>query len=129
MRRWLHELGWVWKRSKLVAKDDDPQRVNRLAGIRWVFEQLSCGEAMVFADKLDIHLLPKVGYAWMPKGIHLSVMAPGQKQKHYLAGALDLATGTLLHCLGPRKTAKRMYCFGNCCRPWRLPIRLPNTVV
>ena len=24
MRRWLHEIGWVWKRAKLVAKDDDP---------------------------------------------------------------------------------------------------------
>src|SRR5262249_3636112 len=31
VRRWLHELGWVWKRVKLVAKDDDPQRVERLA--------------------------------------------------------------------------------------------------
>jgi transposase len=23
MRRWVHEVGWVWKRAKLVAKDDD----------------------------------------------------------------------------------------------------------
>src|SRR5918997_2054443 len=104
MRRWLHEIGWVWKRAKLVAKDDDPQRVNRLAHIRWVFERLKCDEAMVFADELDIHLLPKVGCAWMPKGTQLAVMTPGQNQKHYLAGALDLATGTLLHCLGARKT-------------------------
>ena len=104
MRRWLHELGWVWKRAKLVAKDDDPQRANRLARIRWVFEQLKRGEAMVFADELDIHLLPKVGCAWMPKGTQLAIMTPGQNQKHYLAGALDLATGTLLHCLGARKT-------------------------
>jgi transposase len=104
MRRWLHEIGWVWKRAKLVAKDDDPQRVDRLARIRWVFEQRKLYEAMVFADELDIHLLPKVGYAWMPKGSQLEVMTPGQNQKHYLAGALDLATGTLLHCVGPRKT-------------------------
>jgi putative transposase len=103
-RRWLHEIGWVWTRSKLVATDDDPQRVDRLARIRWVFEQLHHYEAMVFADELDIHLLPKVGYAWMPKGSQLEVMTPGQNQKHYLAGALDLATGMLLHCVGPRKT-------------------------
>jgi len=102
MRRWLHEIGWVWKRAKLVARDDDPQRVNRLARIRWVFEQLRRGEAMVFADELDIHLLPKVGCAWMPKGAQLAVMTPGQK--HYLAGALKLATGMLLHSCGPRKT-------------------------
>jgi transposase len=104
MRRWLHEIGWVWKRAKLVAKDDEPQRVNRLARIRWAFEQLKRCEAIVFADELDIHLLPKVGCAWMPKGSQLAVMTPGQNQKPYLAGALDLATGTLLHCLGPRKT-------------------------
>ena len=36
-------------------------RVERLARIRWVFEQLKPCEAMVFADELDIHLLPKVG--------------------------------------------------------------------
>ena len=104
MRRWLHELGWVWKRAKLGAKDDDPHRVARLARIRWVFEQLKCCEVMVFADELDIHLLPKVGCAWMPKGSQVEVMTPGQNQKHYLAGALDVATGTLRHCLGARKT-------------------------
>jgi putative transposase len=104
MRRWVHEVGWVWKRAKLVAKDDDPQRVTRLARIRYVFEQLTCVETMVFADDLDIHLLPKVGCAWRPNGTQLEVMTPGQNQKHYLAGALDLSTGTLHHCLGPRKT-------------------------
>jgi transposase len=60
-RRWLPEIGWVWKRPKRVAKDDDPHRVARLARIRWVFEQRTCGEAMVFADELDIHLWPNVG--------------------------------------------------------------------
>jgi putative transposase len=104
MRRWLHELGWVWKRAKLVAKDDDPHRVDRLARIRFVYEQLRLWEALVFADELDIQLLPKVGYTWMPKGTQLAVMTPGTNEKHYLAGALDLTTGTLRHCCGPRKT-------------------------
>jgi putative transposase len=104
MRRWLHEIGWVWRRAKLVAKDDDPQRVTRLARIRWVFEQLKPSEAMVFADELDIHLWPKVGSAWIPKGSQVVVMTPGQNAKHYLAGALDLTTGTLHYGLGTRKT-------------------------
>jgi putative transposase len=104
MRRWLHEIDWVWKRAKLVAKDDDPHRVERLARIRFVYEQLRGWEAIVFADERDIHLLPKVGYAWMPKGTQLAVMTPGINEKHYLAGALDLSTGTLLHCVGVRKT-------------------------
>jgi transposase len=104
MRRWVHEVGWVWKRAKLVTKDDDPHRIERLARIRYHFEQLKFCEALVFADELDIHLLPKVGYAWMPKGTQVEVMTPGQNQKYYLAGALDVATGTGHHCVGPRKT-------------------------
>ena len=62
------------------------------------------GEALVFADELDIPLLPNVGYAWMPKGTQGEVMTPGTNEKHYLAGALDVATGTVHHCVGPRKT-------------------------
>lgn len=104
VRRWLHDLGWVWKRAKLVAKDNDPQRVERLARIRWQLEHLQAHEMLVFADELDIHLLPKVGAAWMLKGSQEEVMTPGQNEKHYLAGALDLATGKILHCLGSRKT-------------------------
>jgi putative transposase len=104
MRRWGHEVGWVWKRAKLVARDDDPRRVDRLARIRFVFEQLRLCEALVVADELDIHLLPKVGYAWMPQGSQLEVMTPGTNEKHYLVGALDLATGMRHQCVGPRKT-------------------------
>jgi transposase len=104
MRRWLHEFGGVWERAELGAKDDDPRRVARVARMRWGCEQLKCGEAMGFADERDIHLWPKVGCAWRPKGPQVEVMPPGQNQTHDLAGARDLATGTLLHCLGARKT-------------------------
>jgi transposase len=104
MRRWVHEVGWVWKRATLVATDDDPHRVDRLARIRWVDEPLQLGEALVCADALDIHLRPKVGCAWMPKGTPGEVMTPGSNEKPSLAGALELATGTLHHALGVRKT-------------------------
>jgi putative transposase len=103
VRRWLHEMGWVWKRAKLVAKDDDPHRVERLARIRFHHEHLHAHEVMVFADELDISLLPKVGAAWMPQGTQAEVMTPGTNEKHYLAGALHLATGKMLYCFGPRK--------------------------
>jgi putative transposase len=103
-RRWLHELGWVWKRAKLVAKDEAPQRVPRLARLRWVCEQLKPSEALVFADELDIHLWPQVGSAWLPKGSPVEVRTPGPNAQHSLAGALDLTTATLHYALGPRKT-------------------------
>ena len=103
IRRWLHEIGWVWKRAKLVAKDDDPHRIERLPRIRFHYENLSAHEMMVFADELHMHLLPKVGAAWMPQGTQAEVMTPGKNEKYYLAGAPHLTTGTLLYCLGPRK--------------------------
>src|SRR5215467_10224742 len=103
VRRWRHELGGVWKRAKLVAKDDAPQRLDRLARIRFQDEHLPACALMVCADERDIHLLPKVGAAWMPQGTPVEVMTPGKNEKHSLAGALHLATGKLLSCLGPRK--------------------------
>jgi len=103
--RWLHHLGWVWKRAKLVARDDDPERVNKLARIRFRVENLARRAALVFADELDIHLLPKVGYQWIPKGETFEVITPGQNQKRYLAGALDHLTGRVISCIGERKTS------------------------
>jgi hypothetical protein len=75
-----------------------------LARIRFHAEQLQAHEVMVFADELDIHLLPKVGAAWMPKGTQEEVMTPGKNAKHHLAGALNLVTGAILHCRSDRKT-------------------------
>ena len=103
VRRWLHELGWVWKRAKLRAKDDDPQRVEKLARIRDAFEQVRAGVALFFADELDISLLAKVGYQWMPKGEQVEVMTPGTNEKRHLAGALNIITGTITHCVWYRK--------------------------
>jgi len=103
VRRWLHELGWEWKRAKVVAKDDDPQRVEKLARIRLAIEQLRAGMALFFADELDINLLPKIGSQWMPKGEQVEVMTPGTNEKRYLAGALDFTTGTIPHCVWYRK--------------------------
>jgi transposase len=103
VRRWLHEIGWVWKRAKLIAKDDDPHRIERLARIRLHPDTLRAHEVMVFADELDLHLLPKVGAAWMLQGTQIEIMTPGKNEKHSLAGALHLAPGKVLYCLGPRK--------------------------
>jgi len=103
IRSWLHEFGWEWQRAKVAAKDDDPDRVTKLARIRLAFEHLCAGAALFFADELDINLLPKIGYHWMLKGEQVEVMTPGTNEKRYLAGALDMTTGTITHCVWYRK--------------------------
>ena len=104
VRRWLHRLGWRWKRTKLAAKDNDPERAAKLARIRLVAEALRPRAALLFADELDIALLPKSGYQWMPKGTQVEVLTPGKNEKHYLAGGWDWRTGGVHYCFGPRKT-------------------------
>ena len=94
-RRWLPEVGWEGKRAKVAAKDDDPQRVEKLARLRVAGAQLRAGVALFFAEELDINLLPQVGYQWMPKGEQVEVLTPGTKEKRDLAGALEITTGTI----------------------------------
>jgi len=99
----LKAAGYVWKRAKLKGRDDDPQRARRLARIRLLIENRRPDELILFADELDIDLLPKVGHQWMLKGAQLEVWTPGKNQKHYLAAALDPATGQTYYVLGPKK--------------------------
>jgi DDE superfamily endonuclease len=96
-------MGWVWKRAKLVAQDSDPERAAQRARIRNVSERLGRRQALLFADELDLHLLPQVGAQWMPRATQGEVMTPGKNERRYLAGALDLRTGQVHHCLWFRK--------------------------
>ncbi len=103
IRRTLHSLGYAWKRARHVARDDDPERVSKLARIRHIAEHMRSSEVLLFMDELDIHLLPKIGYEWMLKATQTEIMTPGQNQKRYLAGALNYANGKITHVLAERK--------------------------
>jgi len=103
IRRSLHTLDYVWKRARPVARDDDPERVAKLARIRHLAATLPKKAVLFFADELDIHLLPKIGYEWMLRGSQREVPTPGQNEKRYLAGALNTVTGKLLAVVGERK--------------------------
>jgi transposase len=100
----LQELGYRWKRARHTARDSDPERAGKLALIRAVYEHLRPFEKLFFADEMDIHLLPKLGYEWMPKGTQAEVMTPGKNRKMYLAAALDKLTGKVLYVTAERKT-------------------------
>lgn len=105
MRRWLQALGFRWKRTKLAAKDNDPERASKLARILLIWNSLGPREAMLWADELDLALLPKSGYQWIEKGTQTDVLTPGKNEKRYLAGAWDMRTGRLQHCLWYEKRA------------------------
>ena len=84
--------------GRATRRDDDPDRVSKLARIRHLVETLPRNAVLFFADELDIHLLPKLGYEWMLKGTQREVMTPGTNQKNYLAGALEFHLGQDAAC-------------------------------
>jgi transposase len=64
------------------------------------------GRARAFyEDEVDIHLNPKIGLDWMGCGQQKDVLTPGQNEKRYLAGALDVRTGLVIWVEGVRKTS------------------------
>jgi transposase len=77
----------------------------RLNQIRDLLTSLPPGHKAVYEDEVDIHLNPKIGLDWMSRGQQKEALTPGQNQKRYLAGALDVDTGEVLWVEGPRKTS------------------------
>lgn len=68
----------------------------RLREIRRLLKNLPADEVALYEDEVDVHLNPKLGLDWMNKSQQKQVMTPGQNQKRYLAGSLDVRTGELL---------------------------------
>lgn len=103
VRRWLHQVGYVWKRVSLVARDDDPDRAAKLRRICFIWRRLRADEALLFADEMDLDLLPKVGSQWRPQGERVTVPTPGKNEKAYAGAALDFRTGRIVCRTGWRK--------------------------
>jgi transposase len=93
LRRWLAKLGIVWRRASPTLHIKDPDKEAKLARIKKALEQCDADNPVFYEDEVDIHLNPKIGAGWMPKGHQKKVATPGQNTKHYLAGALHAKTG------------------------------------
>lgn len=66
-------------------------------------------EPVFFEDEMDVHLNPKIGRDWMPKGHRRYVLTPGKNKKRFVAGALNAATGKLTWVDAPSK-ASALFC-------------------
>jgi len=80
-------------------------KTRRLNAIRRILTELPKHHVAVYADEVDIHLNPKIGWDWMVQGQQKEVLTPGQNVKRYLAGALDATTGRLIWVPGERKNS------------------------
>lgn len=79
------------------------KKTRRLNEIRRLIETLPKDEVAVYEDEVDIHLNPKIGWDWMGYGQQKQVQTPGQNQKRYLAGALDVRSREVIWIEGDNK--------------------------
>lgn len=95
MSRCLQSIGARHGRPRPVLRCPWPKnrQKRRLRRIRELIDMLPKNEVAVYADEVDIHLNPKIGYDWMLVGQQKEVVTPGKNQKRYLAGALNVRTG------------------------------------
>jgi transposase len=70
-------------------------KTRRLNKIAHLVAGLPRQEVAVYEDEVDIHLNPKIGLDWMGFGQQKEVVTPGQNEKRYLAGALDVRSGEI----------------------------------
>jgi transposase len=103
VRRWLRQADVVWRRPRPVLRRQDPQRAQRLAGLRELLVNLPEDETAVFEDEVDVQLNPKIGCMWMRRGEQAEVVTPGDNEKTYLAGSLHWRTGRMITTRGPKR--------------------------
>jgi transposase len=68
-------------------------KTRRLNALQRLIATLPPGETAVYEDEVDVHLNPKIGLDWMGLGQQKEAVTPGQNEKRYLAGAMDVRTG------------------------------------
>jgi transposase len=104
LSRVLRQIGARRGRPRPTVRcpDDEKPKRWRLYRIRRLLRELPADEVAVYADEVDIHLNPKIGWDWMAKRQQKEVRTPGKNRKRYLAGALNARSGELL-CVSAAK--------------------------
>jgi transposase len=80
-------------------------KTRRLNQLQKLLASVPRTERVFYEDEVDIHLNPKVGLDWMGHGQQKDLMTPGQNEKRYLAGAVDVLTKVVIWVEGDRKTS------------------------
>jgi putative transposase len=103
IRRGLHRMEFAWRRPRPVVGPRDPDHAAKLRRLRRLLASLPADETAVFQDEVDVHLNPKIGSCWMPRGQQAEVTTPGNNEKRHLAGSLHWRTGRLVLSAPGRK--------------------------
>ncbi len=105
MGRLLREAGCRRVRPKQTIALAPPDQAEQLERLTTWLSAAPKGDVVLFSDEVDIHLNPKIGPDWAPVGLRKTVATPGRNEKHYIAGAYNRATKTLVTVDGPSKAS------------------------
>lgn len=107
MSRLLSKLAVRRGRPKPYVECPWPKaaKTRRLNQIKRLEDHLPPEDCLFYVDEVDIHLNPKIGLDWMRTGEQKKVLTPGQNQKRYLAGALNVKTRRLTWVEGTSKNS------------------------
>jgi transposase len=105
MSRCLKAIGARLGRPRAILRCPWPKgrQQRRIRRLRRLVATRPADEVAVYADEVDIHLNPKIGFDWMLRGQQKLVLTPGKNVKRYLAGALDARSGRLTWVEAPHK--------------------------
>ena len=101
--RMLAEAGCRRVRPKPTIALTPADHAEQIAELNTALERVPAADVVLYADEIDIHLNPKSGPDWMPKGVRKELVTPGKNCKQYIAGAYDPQTGGLVTTAGPSK--------------------------
>ncbi len=94
--RHLWRLGWRWRRPVKRVASPDPRYQAKKRYVRRLECRARRGEIhLYYADEIDLDLLPTLSGRWMRIGQQTQVNTPGQNQKHYGFGAVNIVDGRL----------------------------------
>jgi transposase len=112
VRRWLHRMGWRWRRPRLApARKRDPEAEFKLAALAAAQHEATLGQChLLYLDESDLHLLPLLRAMWM-KGRRVRVPTPGTNHRHAFFGALDAVSGQWHFADHARKLAVHFVAF------------------
>lgn len=106
MRRHLHAHDYAVVRPVLTISSPDPDYAVKAAQLQVYQEQARRGAiVLLFEDEIDLHLLPGISGCWTKRGSQRKVATPGQNQKRYGFGAVNMVTGGLTRTIRERKNS------------------------
>lgn len=105
--RMLRAAGVRWGRPRpiVLCPWSKRKKSHRIRQIQALLDNLPPDEVAYYADEVDIHLNPKIGWDWMFRGQQKTVVTPGNNVKRCVAGGLNAKTERLLWVVGERRNS------------------------